>query len=368
MLTLWRFEWTWGIGSPIKIPCWDLFLWASWWSLRQWSRISFGVHTEVIKPQKAAAFLLLAAAFATVVAVCFPYLVGAWGIVLLGPAHVFLASRYMAGRIAGTVSQKIALTLVVAVLVMMLVRAVAIISPTLGRYLELFGSLAIIAWALLLGLRGKMKAWALLPLLLIAFMGTFDLPANWYLLVHAHNVVPLIFLWDWARGRSAGVRLGFIGANLVWAVGIPAAIVSGLFDDLLRTSVPEGFGSIDFHSLAHGLAPSNADPIVTTRALCVFVFLQLMHYVLWMVFFQVAGRDQITKVPMLTTWKFWAATVGVSAVVWLSYFAGYGNGRAVYSVLGALNVFLEQPIGAWLLLTALPVAATTPLVQRLRAI
>lgn len=91
-----------------------------------------------------------------------------------------------------------------------------------------------------------------------------------------------------------------------------------------------------------------------------------MHYVLWMVFFQLYGRAEVRRSPLPAGWRFWALAGGASALVWAAYAAGYYDGRTAYAVLGALNVYLEQPIATWLLLTALPASATTALVGRLR--
>jgi hypothetical protein len=65
-------------------------------------------------------------------------------------------------------------------------------------------------------------------------------------------------------------------------------------------------------------------------------------------------------------WRFWALALGASALVWAAYAGGgYDTGRAAYGVLGAFNLYLEQPVAVLLLLTALPATATSALVGRL---
>lgn len=49
-----------------------------------------------------------------------------------------------------------------------------------------------------------------------------------------------------------------------------------------------------------------------------------------------------------------------------AYALSYYDGRAAYSVLGAFNAYLEQPVAVWLLLTALPASATSLVVAQLR--
>lgn len=55
----------------------------------------------------------------------------------------------------------------------------------------------------------------------------------------------------------------------------------------------------------------------------------------------------------------------MSLLIWLVYALGYYDGRAVYGIVGAANVYLEQPIAVWLLLTVLPAGATSGLIHRL---
>lgn len=317
--------------------------------------------------RRPAAGLLIAAALLAVLTLSAPFTVAVFSVMLLGPLHVLLAVRYLSGRIAGAVPASTGWLLVVFVAVMSLVRAVATVAPRLGHQLELLGGLGLAGFALMLGLRGRRRYLALVPVALVALVSFSELPWYWHLLTHAHNVVPLIFLWDWTRGRSPGRRLTFVGTNLIWLIGIPCMILLGLADPLLANAQPGTVAHlVDPDLLIASVAPPGADPGVGLRFLAAFAFLQAMHYLLWMVFFQLWGRAEIRRFPLLTGWRFWTLAAAATAVIWLAYAGGYYNGRAAYSLLGAFNVYLEQPIAVWLLLTALPASATTPLVARLR--
>lgn len=285
---------------------------------------------------------------------------------LLGPLHVLLAVRYLGGRITGAMPASTGWLLVIFVSAMSLVRAVATVAPQLGHRLELLGGMALVGFALTLGLRGRLRYLGLASMALIAIVSFAELPWYWHLLTHAHNVVPLVFLWDWTRGRAPGQRLAFVGTNLVWLVGVPAVILSGLADPLLSQAQPGAVAHlVDPDILIASVAPPGADTTLGLRFLAIFTFLQAMHYLLWMVFFQTWGRTEVRRFP-LTGWRFWTLAAGASALIWTAYTSGYYNGRAAYGVLGAFNVYLEQPIAVWLLLTALPASATSALVNRLR--
>ena len=294
-----------------------------------------------------------------------PFAVTAFGIVLLGPLHVLLAVRYMSGRVAGAVPASTGWLLVALLSVMALTRAVTTFLPHLGHQLELFGSMALVALALALGLRGRLRLFALVPVALAAVLSLVHLPWYGHLLTHGHNLIPLIFLWDWARGRER--RLAFVGANLVWVIGLPTAVLLGFTDPLLNGTPPDLVTRfVDPGALIATAAPPGVDAVLGLRFLAVLAFLQLMHYLLWMVFFQVCGRTQVQRSPLPSGWRFWALAGGISAAVWAAYAVSYFDGRAAYSVLGAFNAYLEQPVSVWLLLTALPASATTVLIARLR--
>lgn len=296
-----------------------------------------------------------------------PFVTATFSVMLLGPLHVLLAVRYLSGRVAGALPGSTGWLLAAFVAVMALTRAVSSVAPHLGHQLELVGGMAGIGAALVVGLRRRLRWWALLLLAVIAIWSLVELPWYWHLFVHGHNLVPLVFLWDWTRGRPRGQRWGFVGVSLVWLAGIPAAILAGVTDPLLNGAPPSIVTElVDPAALVASASPPGADPALGLRFLAVFAFLQVMHYVLWMVFFQVCGRAEVRRSPLPAGWRFWALAGAASALVWAAYATSYYDGRAAYAVLGALNVYLEQPIATWLLLTALPASATTALIGRLR--
>lgn len=314
-----------------------------------------------------AAFLLGSALVLGVLAVRAPYATAVFGVMLLGPLHVLLALRYLTGRVSGAVPASVGWALAAIVAVMVPLRAVTALAPHLGHLLEAVGSMTLVAFALVRGLRGRMRFLAVVPVALIAVVSAMQLPWYWHLFSHAHNLIPLIFLWDWARRFSRNGRIAFVAVNLVWAAAVPALLLSGVMDPLVN-DVPPGTVTalVDPAVVAAAAAPPGVDGVLGTRFLAVFAFLQMMHYALWMVFFQAWGRTETRRAPLLTGPRFWVLAGALSAAIWLVYAADYAEGRAVYALLGVLNLYLEQPIAVWLLLTALPATATSALVGRLR--
>lgn len=319
-----------------------------------------------------AACLLAAAAAVATLAVAQPYALASLTVVVLGPLHVLLAARYLLGRAEPVLSGTIGRALLVAVGAMTLVRIVSVVAPQMGRYLETIGGWALIAAAAWVGLRTPYRYLALAAAAALALLSLANLPWYWTALTHGHNVVPLIFLWDWSRRFPTGARVSFLGAALVWASALPALLASGLLDPLINPTVPTVVSNLtDPAFLLASASTPGLDAEVQLRFLAAFGFMQAMHYVLWLVFFQVAGRPEVARLarrfPIATGWRFWATAAAASALVWAAYTVSYLDGRSVYGVLGALNVFLEQPVAVWLVLTALPAVETTGLVARLRA-
>lgn len=313
-------------------------------------------------------FLLLAAVALGALAVVAPYEVTAYGVMILGPLHVLLAARYLTGRVAGAVTPRLSAVVAATIVLMIIVRAATLTNAHLGHVLELFASMGVVSFALFVGLRGTWRWVAMVPLVAAVALTFADMPWYWHFFTHAHNVIPMIFLWDYARGSSASKRAGFVLANLVWMIGIPAIILAGVADPLLNAASPAGVANlVDPSMLVAGAAPPGAPAELGIRFLAAFGFMQSMHYVLWMVFFQTFGRQDAQRSPFFRGAPAWIGVGAICVAIWAAYAFGYLEGRAVYSIFGAINVYLEQPIAVWLLLTALPVAATTPLIARLRS-
>ena len=317
-----------------------------------------------------AAALLAASLLLALLALTQPFALASIGVIVLGPLHVLLAMRYLLGRAWPVLPGRTGRVIVVFLLAMVVARAVTVANSHLGHHLESLGGSAIVGYALWTGLKGRWRFVAVAAAAALATLSFVELPWYWHLLTHGHNIIPLIFLWDWARRAAPKARLGLVAVGLVWTAAIPLAMLAGWFDPLLNGTAPGIVGRLtDPAFLIDSAAPPGADAVTGLRSLAVFAFMQAMHYVLWMVFFQVAGRREIGRLahsaPFMQGWRFWLLGAAVSGAIWATYAIGYGDGRSLYGVLGALNVYLEQPLAVWLLLTALPARRTTALVSTL---
>ena len=153
-----------------------------------------------------------------VLAIAQPHTLAAFSVVALGPLHVLLALRYLTGRTLPILEGPIGRTLLVLVAAMVLIRAITVASPHLGHHLELLGGAALVGFATWVGLRGTLRYVALGIVAAVTALSFVELPWYWHFLTHGHNVVPLIFLWDWTRRFRPTARLGFVAANRLFAI------------------------------------------------------------------------------------------------------------------------------------------------------
>ena len=173
--------------------------------------------TDARGPVAGCVFLVGSALLLTALAVTQPFALASLAVVALGPLHVVLATRYILGRSLPALGGSTGGTLALLVAAMVLVRIVAALVPTPGRYLELIGGCAVVGWALWKGLD--------------------------------------------ARRLHPGARLAFVGANLVWASAIPAAVLSGWLDPLIEPTPPTVVTRLGNPTgLLASASPPGADP------------------------------------------------------------------------------------------------------------
>lgn len=271
-----------------------------------------------------------------------------FGLAALGLLHVAFELRYVIGRFRGTVDALLGTVLALILSLIALSRVLAALFPTVGQPVEILLGMAILAagaWV-----AGWRRA-GLASVALLTF-AAFLWPA-WYfhVLTHLHNLIPLLFLWDWARRRLGSGRAvaAFVGANLVWALAIPVAIVLGAFDRFINTDPGAAAGWVgDGARVLAASAPPGADPAVAARFLVASALLQSMHYVVWIGFFPLFGREESREfdaaVPALRAWRLPALAVAAGAALYVAFLASYSAGRTIYSVLAAYHVYVEFPL------------------------
>jgi hypothetical protein len=210
------------------------------------------------------------------------------------------------------------------------------------------------------GLRGR---WLTLAIAVLAVAATASLtfPAyHFVMLTHLHNVVPLFFLWEWSRSMSPSARRGFRAANLAWVVGVPALLLAGVFDPVLRASAAAfgglgGVAAFDPQRLAASYAPPALAGEMGLRFLAVFAFMQTMHYVVWVGILpryapEAAARFD-ARVPVLRGGRAWLLGGGLALVLGVVFAIDYAQGKTLYAAGATYHAYLEFPVLLALLLS-----------------
>jgi hypothetical protein len=166
----------------------------------------------------------LAAGGALLVAVRAPLATVVLGLIGFGVLHNVLELRYVAGRFADVLRGRFLLLLVG------LVSGIVVCRLAGARTPEILLAYAMLAAGVVHAVRATGARVAALAGLAVAMATSLTWPAyHFVVLAHLHNVVPLVFLWEWARALPAG-RAAFRVAQLVWVLGTGvAALLAVLF-------------------------------------------------------------------------------------------------------------------------------------------
>lgn len=300
----------------------------------------------------ATGWLVLAAVGALALALRVPVATTVLGLVAFGVLHNVLELRYVAGRYASVLNGRFLLLLVGLVTGVALCRLAPVGFASRAAEIALCYTLLAVACARVL--RGRTALLALAGAVLVAAAAvSLSFPAyHFVVLGHLHNVVPLFFLWDWSRAMPDRARWTFRAVNLGWVVAIPALLLSGALDPLLR-GVPValgGFGGVVSFDPAR-LAPAYTPPALTDvglRFLAVFAFMQTMHYVVWVGFLPRFAPDATAafeeRVPWLRGRRAWLLGIAGGAGLGVLFLSDYFSGRALYGALASYHAYLEFPV------------------------
>jgi hypothetical protein len=283
----------------------------------------------------------LAAGGALLVAVRAPLATTVLGLIGFGVLHNVLELRYVAGRFADVLRGRFLLLLVG------LVSGIVVCRLAGARTPEILLAYAVLAAGVVHAVRPT--GWRVVALagLGVAMAVSLSWPAyHFVVLAHLHNVVPLVFLWEWARTLPAG-RTAFRAAQLLWVLAIPALILAGVFDPWIAGG-PSTVAA--FAGTPASVAAPVVPPGVTTglRFLVVFAYLQTMHYVVWVGFLPrcapAAARAFDLRVPWLSGWRPWALGIGVAVLLAVLFVADYRQGRLLYASFASYHAYLEFPV------------------------
>jgi hypothetical protein len=174
---------------------------------------------------------------------------------------------------------------------------------------------------------------------------------HFVVLAHLHNVVPLVFLWEWAnRLPTARARRWFRAVQVGWVLVVPALVLAGAADRFMGgvSSRLAAFAGGPRPILAATAPPPEVLTQVGVRFLVVFAFLQTMHYFVWVAFLPRyapdAARAFEARVPWLRGWRAWALGAGLGGVLAVLFMIDYASGRALYAAFASYHAYLEFPV------------------------
>jgi MYXO-CTERM domain-containing protein len=306
----------------------------------------------VPRAARAAMVFGLATPVALGVAVALPLPVAVLGIATIGAVHVLFELRYVAGRFG----DRVPMPLLMGLLGVTTVIAISRLLPTGDgpRRVEVVAATVLIGLVAVWARRRRPQIAAALGGGAVA-VGAVSMafPAAYLVVLsHLHNVVAAAFVWEWASGvTDRQLRRRLRGAQIAWAVVVPALILGGAFDRWIADS-PAALAGVASTSFAPG---SLASGPFAARLLTVFAFGQLMHYVTWCGVMPWLGRDEVTRVgrspvgPVARGRPFALVAAVMSLVLGVAFAVDYRSGRSVYGSLASYHVYLELPILAALL-------------------
>jgi hypothetical protein len=291
-----------------------------------------------------------AAALSLAVALRAPLATTVLGLIAFGVLHNVLEIRYVAGRFAGLLTGRFLRLLLVLTSGIALCRLAAGYWPGPARAVEIGIGYLILAAGCWIGLRG---AWRLVgfAVLGVAAFASFSAPGyHFVVLAHLHNLVPLIFLWDWAgRIPSPRGRLAFRLSQLLWIVALPLLILAGAFDRWLSAAPGIAARFVgDGSRVIASAAPPDAGARLGLRFLVMFAFLQTMHYVVWVGFLPrfapEAAASFDARVPWLRGRRAWLVGIAGGAFLAVLFVSDYFQGRALYGAIATYHAYLEFPV------------------------
>ncbi len=295
-----------------------------------------------------AAELAAAAALAIVIAVNSPLATTVIGLICFGILHNVLELRYVLGRFGDLLSGGIGVLLVILVSGIAVTRLGGAYFGGWATPAEILLGYAVLGAGAWMSLRGMPRYAALAVILGAAGVSLSHAAYHVVVLAHLHNLVPLVFLWEWSRRLPLPVRRGFRGVQVAWVLVVPSLVLAGFVDrwmnpdpSAVRALVGEGAQLVS--AVAWPAAPETG-----MRWLVAFAFLQTMHYAVW-VWFMPRAAPEATAVfearwPVASSRLVWAVAIALAAALGALLLADYGQGRTVYSGLATYHAYLEFPV------------------------
>jgi len=314
--------------------------------------------------------MVAAAAAALGVALYAPLATNVIGLVTLGIVRNLCELRYVFGRFDSAWTSRLLRLLLWGISAIAILRVAALGGITAyGEILIGYGLLAVVV-AGVLRTRRRQATLALVALGLAAGVSVSFPAYHFVALAHVHNVVPLVFLWEWARRiPDRGTRRVFRGLQVGWVLAVPLLVIVGVFDAwLVRAQGAVPLFSVDVEAIFATYTPPALDHgMLPVRFLAAFAFLQTMHYFVWCWFLPRNARDAIVEFERsnrvgraVRGWRLPAIALTAAGFFAILFVTDYMTGRAMYGAVATYHAYLEFPV----LLALLLGWAATPSMER----
>jgi hypothetical protein len=307
-------------------------------------------------------FFVITVTVALAAALRLPATVTVVGLAMFGILHNVLEIRYVFGRFAAVLTGRFLTLLLVLITGIVFCRLLpGALAPWPGRTEILLGYVVLLvasAWGLA---RRPPLLVAAFAAVVVAAAGSLTFPAyHFVVFAHLHNVVPLFFLWEWARDLPAGAgRARFRAAQVGWVLGIPAVVLAGALDPWIgadRGSAVAAFAGGADRLLAAYVPPAWLGADVAVRFLVVFAFMQTMHYVVWVWFMPRyvpdATRSFERRFDGMPRHWVWTAAGAATALFAVLFATDYVTGKTLYAAVASYHAYVEFPVLLALLLGA----------------
>ncbi len=309
-----------------------------------------GTSTSNVTPNatRYAALLAGAAPLALVAATRAPLTVTVVGLIAFGILHNVLELRYVLGRFAGALVGSTGMLLLTLVTGIVLARLASSYLGPAGRTVEILLGYAVLAAGAWRGLGGRWRTATLATLAAATGMSLGHPAYHVVVLAHLHNLVPLVFLWEWATRLAPGRRRVFRAVQVGWVLVVPALVLGGLVDAVVDRSPGLVTGLVGDGSSVVAATTWPADSDHGYRWLVAFAFLQTMHYVVWVWFLPRAAPEATVaferRWPALSAKRIWIAGVALGVLLAVLLLTDYSQGRTLYSALATYHAYLEFPV------------------------
>ncbi|WP_431678587.1 hypothetical protein [Kitasatospora sp. KL5] len=284
----------------------------------------------------------VAAVLALMLALRAPATLAVLGLATFGILHNVLELRYVAGRFEQVLAGpflRLLLVLITGIVVCRLLPPGAF-----SRTAEILLAYGLLAAACLHALRGRLLPLAAALLVLgAAAAASLAFPAyHFVVLAHLHNLVPLVFLWEWSRALPRGRGL-FLAVQCGWVLAVPALLLAGALDGVLAPAA----GGVARLEAAY-TPPAWLHTAAGLRFVAVFAFLQTMHYVVWVWFLPRYAPDASAaferRVPVLRGGRAWALGAAAGAALAVLFATDWAQGKALYAAVASYHAYLEFPV------------------------